>query len=769
MSSAQPRSPATRAARAARDGGARLPFAGALLGALVAAAGASSGGCARAARPAIGPAEASGPASAEVSDDGFAAAVRDVLLSARGSADRAVRLGAVEARQMARAEERFKARDTARGVAAVTGALYLVHSGEATEKMLGPDGVDALRAAVHELALRGDEGRSRALYDLLDQVAPAAERPDIEGHLRSLDAWMRDAMATGGDVANAGAYERAAVRRRLLEPSDAARIDADKTLADWIGRAVSLRDAFRRTRRAPAREEASETWRALETGPLVAVALYLRDGDASGALAALDRMQARDLLASERRELAAALEAQAQEPSPGHCIELLDQLKPLTSREPTRDDEDFTEDRDIFGAAGFGVAADCYRLDPTVPLVALTLAVALGELGMAEAAPAVLVDAVRAHPDPRVIGESLAVTLEALATEEDAEDPAGARRTYAAAAPLLAAASQKDVAGRVRPSAARVRAAMGEIELRAGHAPEAHVLLEQSAAEEKSAAVLLSLARLDWRDGQTKQAVDRLRDALGASDAERDPALRGEVLLTLSDVTRDSGDPAGARTPLAQALTELVQSRPAQEGDARARVERVLAQVLDRFGAAQPAQQALERAYAAARGDKHQATQTIELLIGRAFVRGDLSAAREGLAWALSADLDGDDLVYFALWVRLLERELRVPTDGEADKVFASIPDDGRWVAVLARFGEGKVKGDEIVGRATTPIQKYEALFYDGMEHRVAGDTKRGDEMLREVIAGTGMDLSEVTLARDILDPGRTTGGGPLPADVVLP
>jgi hypothetical protein len=125
--------------------------------------------------------------------------------------------------------------------------------------------------------------------------------------------------------------------------------------------------------------------------------------------------------------------------------------------------------------------------------------------------------------------------------------------------------------------------------------------------------------------------------------------------------------------------------------------------------------------------------------------------------------------VYFGLWVRLLERQLRVPSDGEPDRVFSSIPDDGRWVAVLARFGEGKLKGDDVIARASTPVQRYEALFYGAIDHRVTGDTKRGDEMLREVIAGTGMELSEVGLARDILDPGRTSGGGPLPAGLVLP
>jgi tetratricopeptide (TPR) repeat protein len=727
-------------------------------------------GCARgAARPPATQGERVGPATAEVSDDAFAAAVHDLLLTERGTAERAVRLGAVESRQMARADARFKAHSAARGVSAVTGALYLVHSGEATDKMLGPHGADALRAAAREFAQHGDEGRSRALYNLLLQVAPEGDRPDITGHLRALEAWIRDAIATGGDVATAGAVERVAVRRRLFEPSEAARVDADKAIGDWISQAVVLRDRFRKTRRTPPRDEGAEAWRALETGPLVAAALYLRDGDAAGAVGALERVGARELLESERPPFAAALEAASQDKTSARCIDLLNQLRPLTGREPARDDEDFSEDRDLFGAAAFGTAAECYRLDPGAPQVALTLAVALSELGMAEAAPAVLAEAVRSHPDARVTGEALAVTLEALAGEEDAGDPDAARRTFAAAQPLLAVASQKALAGKVHPSAARLGAAMGEIELREGRVREAHALFERSAAEEKSASVLLSLARLEWRDGQTKKALEHLREALAASDAARDPALRGEVLLTISDVTRDDGDAAGARTPLAEALKELVQSRNVQEADARARIERVLSRVLDRFGAAQPAQRALERAYAAARGDKHQATQTIELVIGRAFVRADLPAAREGLAWALGADLDADDLVYFGLWVRLLERQLRVGTDGEPDRVFSSVADDGRWASLLARFGEGKVKGDDLIARATTPIQKYEALFYAAMDHRATGDTKRGDELLRQVVTGTGVELSEVSLARDMLDPGRTQGRGPLPPDVVLP
>ncbi|HVN38190.1 MAG TPA: hypothetical protein VMW19_08480, partial [Myxococcota bacterium] len=417
----------------------------------------------------------------------------------------------------------------------------------------------------------------------------------------------------------------------------------------------------------------------------------------------------------------------------------------------------------------FGVARECFRLDPTVPEVALTLGVALEELGMAEATPAVLGEAVRAHPEVRVLSEALALSLDAMVSEEDAGDPDAARRAFRAAQPVLAIASDRIVAGKVHPSSARVRAAMGEIELREGRIDDARTYFEQSVADEKTGSVLLALARIEWRDGKTQAALGHLRDALEANDATHDPALRGEILLTISDVTRDKGDVAAARTPLNDALKELVQSRNVQNADARARVERVLSRVLDRFGAAQPAQRALERAYAAAPGDKRQVTQTVELVVGRAFVRGDLAAAREGLQRALAADLDDADLVYFALWVRLLERQLHAPTDGAAERVFASVPDDGRWVATLARFGEGKLKGDELIARATSPIQKYEALFYDAMDHRAAGDTKGGDDLLRQVVAGTGLELSEVTLARDMLDSGKAQLGGPLPPDVQVP
>jgi tetratricopeptide (TPR) repeat protein len=723
------------------------------------------------------------PATNQVSDDGFAAAVHDLLVTDPGTPERAVRLGAVESRQMTRASERFKAHSGERGLAAVSGGLYLLRAGEPVQGIFGPQGADALKGAARELAQKGDEGRARAAYDLLSALASEADRPDIRAHIDALDAWTRQAVASGGPVASAGGLERAAVHRRMLEPTKEALTDAANATSDWISSAVVLRDKFRKNRVQPPREEGAEAWRALETGPAVLAALYLRDGDASGALAAIDRAQSRELLTAERPAFATALEAAAQEPSVDRCIDLLHQLRPMTGRDASRESEDFADDRDVFGAAAFGTAAECYRLDPTVPEVALTLGVGLAELGMAEATPAVLVDALRAHPEVRVASEALAVSRDVIATEEDAGDPDAARRAYHAALPLLTLAGEAGLVGKVQPSPARLRAIMGEIELREGRIDDARALFTQSAGEEKLGGVLLSLARIEWRDGHAQAALDHLRDAVSAHDASHDAALRGEILLTISDVTHDQGDAAAARTPLTEALKDLVQSRNVPDADARARVERTLARVLDRFGADQPAQRALERAYAAAPGDKHQATQTIEQVVGRAFVRGDLAAARDGLQHALSADLDSDDLVYFALWVRLLERQLHAPTDGSPDRVFATRGDEpekasdkssdkgdkGGWVTTLARFGAGKLKGDELIARAATPIQKYEALFYDAMDHRAAGDTKGGDDLLRQVVAGTGLQLSEVTLARDMLDPGKSKLGGPLPPDISIP
>src|SRR5882724_8711728 len=110
-----------------------------------------------------------------VTDDAFAGAVRDLLETKPGSQERNMRLAGVEARQMARAASRFRSHASSRGIAALTGGLYLVRTGELNSGILGPEGKEAFGFAAKEFAARGDEGRAQALYNLLLHISPEAE------------------------------------------------------------------------------------------------------------------------------------------------------------------------------------------------------------------------------------------------------------------------------------------------------------------------------------------------------------------------------------------------------------------------------------------------------------------------------------------------------------------------------------------------------------------------------------------------------------------
>jgi tetratricopeptide (TPR) repeat protein len=670
---------------------------------------------------------------------------------------------------MARAEARFAARSVEAGLVALTGALYLVHTGEATSALFGPSGLAALADGSRAYAQRGDEGRSRALYNVMLPMATSAERAEIERHLSAIDSWTQALRADGGPTASAGTIERIEVRRRMLEPSQAAMDGAMRATTAWVKEALALRELFRKTRAAPSHEDGVEAWRAIETGSVVLASLYLRDGDLAGALSGVQREPFRSLLESGHPQLLLALALAVRDATSGACIALLRQFRSLTGGDAGDDNDAFADDRELFAMATFGLAGECYRRDPSAPAVALTLGRALEELGMAEAAPAVMVAAVRAHPEPSLVGESLDISLRALLGEKELGDVDGARRTYRAAQPLLIAASQPALRGKVRPSSARVRAAMGNVELRDGRADVAQELFTRSAAEEKSADVLLALAHIEVRGGRARAALDHLAGALTVPDATRDVALRGEILLAKSDVLRDEGQEGLARDALAEALRALADARTRLGGGALARVERVLACVLDRFGASGPAERALERAYAAAPGDKNQVSQAVGLLLGRALVRGDLAAAREWLRLAVSLDVDDWDLVHYALWTRILERQGHAVSDGAPDRVFAAVPDDHRWVSLLARYGEGKLKSAELLARAVTPAHKGEGIFYEAMERKTNGDAIGEKELLRRVLAEAGINEAMELVVRGFLDANGPQADVPLPPDVAIP
>lgn len=697
-------------------------------------------------------------AGTEVSDEAFAGSVRDLLASEPNSRERQLRLQGVVGRQMVRVAARFKAKDRDRAVASLQGAMYLVHAGELKNEMLGSSGYEALRFASEEFAKRGDEGRARASYEMLMRISPAKEKADIKAHLDAIATWTRDT-AGGGVMQTAGALEAAAVTRHLLEPSQEARDEAVAKTLEFVERASAVRAARRARGTQVTREEGLEAVRALETGATVLAAIHLRNADAQGARAAIDKVK--DVA---RPELLRALDVVIEKPDSDKWLELARMLRP-PPRQARGEEEDFGRDSELLRVASFAAAAEAYRLDSTSPEPAAFVAAMLVDLGMEEAAPSVLADAVKAQKDPRIVGLALAITMQAMGRALEAEEPEGVRRTFRAAAPVLAAA---DAQKKVQPGPARVYGMMGEIEIREARLEEARKLLTSSVEREKSGSVLLSLARLDWHDGKVKEAEARLKEALSADDVTRDPALRAEVLLLQSDITREQGDAKGARKPLADALRDLAKARSATEGDDRARVERLIARALDRFGAGSSALKALERALEAAPRDKRQSAATIGQIVGRAFVKGDLAGARDGLSRGLSAELPREDIVYYAVWVRILERQLKANGESIADRVLADAAGDPRWIGRVAAFGAGKLKAQDLFAAAQTPTQKTEALFYTAMDRRIAGDAKAADDVLKQVVSSPGLDLMEVALARELLSGPRAQIGGPVP-EVGLP
>jgi tetratricopeptide (TPR) repeat protein len=623
-----------------------------------------------------------------------------------------------------------------------------------------------LKSASEDFAKKGDDGRARAVYEMLNRIAKPAEKADIKGHLDAINAWTKDP-GGGGVMQQAGALESAAVTRHLLEPSTEARDEAIARTVDFVEKALAVRNA--RKKGSPiTRDEGLEAVRALETGTTVLAAIHLRNADAQGALGALDKANIREL---GRVELIRALEAVIERPEPEKWLDLARLLRPAPQRGHMSEDEDFGRDTELLRVASFTAACEAYRLDATSPEAAAFVATTLVEIGMGEAAPAVLADAVKAQRDPRIVGLGLAVTMQAMGRALEAEEPDTIRRTFQAAQPILAAAEALK-SNKIQPSPARVMAMMGEIEIREGRLADARKLLSDSLEHEKSGPVLLNLARLDWHGGKPKDAVERLKAALSADDVAKDPALRAEILLLTSDIARESGDASGARKPLSDALKDLAKARTGAEAEERARVERLISRVLDRFGAAPSAAKALERALEAAPRDKRQAAATIGQIVGRAFVRGDLAGARDGFGRGLAAELGREDIVYYAIWVRFLERQTRVPVskDGptDAERVLAEASSDPRWIGKVAAFGAGKMKADQLVAAAQTPTQKTEALFYTAMDKRASGDAKGSDETLKQVVSSPGLDLMEHGLARELLAGAKANIGGPVP-EVGLP
>lgn len=706
-----------------------------------------------------GPVEA-----AAVSDEAFARSVHALLVDGAPTVQRQSLLAGVVRRQLAHAGDRLQARQRERGLASVVGALYLIRAGEFRPEMIDAQGDRALALALDVVGAGGDEGRALALYGLRRAVATpgSAAARDIDEHLGALGRWVTDLEGRRdvGPAEASGHDERRAAARALLEPTSEALSAATEAVGRWVDAGLVFQGQYQANPRAMRkRDEAVEAFRAASSGAATLAALYLRHGDAAGAVEAIATTSVQQVSPSGLvPRLAQAARAKGSAP----WRELLEVFRQGEGRDP-----ETGLDPALVQAATFGIAVEAYRRDRGSIDVAMHLAGTLAALGLAEVAPTVLVDAAQKHPDAGVIGPMLEAIARRAAAEEASDDPGSARRLFAEAAPVLAVADLPELRGQVRPSAARVRLLGAGVSARAGELVEAKQLLEASVRDEPTAEALRRLAEIEWALGDKVGAIARAEQLVASPEARRDRAVEAEARLWVADRRRDAGDRPRAREALLAALDAALDARKlARGGPALATAERLLARVLERLGDDAGAARATARAVTAARGDVRQLGATVLEGVARAYVARDLAGARAAAQHALGAALRDDELVYAGLWLSLLERELGARPDDTAARLLAGVERGHAWSGRLAAWAAGKLSDADLTAAARTPAQRTEAAFYRALGLRVGGKAEAATQALREVADAPVLDLVETQFARDLLAGVDRRLPGPLPAGI---
>jgi tetratricopeptide (TPR) repeat protein len=306
---------------------------------------------------------------------------------------------------------------------------------------------------------------------------------------------------------------------------------------------------------------------------------------------------------------------------------------------------------------------------------------------------------------------------------------------------------------------------MAGIEVRAGNLAGARPLLQAAVAEEPSASGFTTLALVERQAGDPAAALAQVERALSAPDARVALLDVADAHLLSFELLRDAGKGDRAKSSLDAALTAALGARQARSNPAeRARSERLLGRVLEGYGDGKGATRAFERALAAAAADRPTLGATMLDAVGRALVRRDLVAARAALKRGIEGDVSDDDLVYGGLWVSLLERETKAPSDGTVERALKPGL-RGTWTAKLSAWASGKLTDADLGAAAQSASQRVEVAFYTAMARRVAGDPT-AEQTLRQVAGSPVIDLLEVQLARDLTAP-RVRAD--LPGGVQLP
>ncbi|MEI9941429.1 MAG: hypothetical protein WDO69_29775 [Pseudomonadota bacterium] len=704
---------------------------------------------------------ASGSPIPAVGDEAFAQAAYKVLVRGDASADRAGLLLGVVRRQLQRAKARFDVGQREAGLSALTGAFYLMRSGEFQDAAL--DGAEgALESGAAEVSRLGQEGYAFTLYGMLrDKLPKGPEREEVEAHLEAM-ARFSQATRGAGPMQAASADLRSAIQRSLFEARKAALDSASERAVQWLKRALESNAADAPMNSNADRDEAFEAYRALRGGGYTLIALYLRHGDARGVLTAADRADLGRVIAPELRD---RLERAADENDADAWADL---CHFFDSASHAADAEGLL-DHTLMEAATWGAAVQLFRAEPSSMRGAAPLAAQLVNYGMAEVAPLVLSPAVTKEASAENVSFALGIVGKALVEEDALDQLPSARRTFGNAEPLLALAENKANLGKVSPSAARLRYVMGALETRHGELARALPLVQSAAHAEPSLESLMTLSAIERQRDQTA-ALFTLGQAVELAKATNDPLAETDALNMKFEVYRDHGDAEHAAKTLDAALSRAVdaQRNARSGGPTLARTERLLARILEHYDDPLASRRATERAYEASSSDPSQLTATVLDAARRALTHADLRAARRAAQRAVAANLGSEDLVYVALWLQLVEKKLNVPSDGTVEEAYAGVDENSGWPARLRAWARGKLSDQDLASAARSASEKTEATFYAAMlKLQTGGDSSKD---LERVAQSPAIDLVEVTIARDLLAMrSKPAPDYKLPAGVKLP
>ncbi len=666
-----------------------------------------------------------------LTDAEFAPAVHQVLTN---GADQGLLVATVR-RQLERAEHWLEAGHGREGVLAVTGALYLVRAGEFQTSMVGGEN-RPLAAAARRVASGGNEGGASALYTLLDRSVPAGtEKDDAKEHLQALAQWM--SQFSDDTILGLSMRQRFETHRSLLAPSDESLEAASHATLEWIDHAVDTGLDPVPARTHAERERAIQTYRALSSGGAALVALYLRHGDARGALAAIERGEASRTVPGALRSW---LELAASGNDPEGWSALFEWYHGAAA-EPSETGIDPILAR----AASWGAAVAYYRSSPKSMRAAAALGWMLEHFGMTEVTPLVLATAVEADPSVEHLAAALTLVLRGIMRQDSLGDRAGARRTFALASPILERAAKEM---QLTETVAGAYFAMATIESRAAALDQARQEALRSAELLPTVESFWLLARVNRQRGDQAAALQSVARMSELAEAGQNYQALARAQLMAFELHREGADDTQARRTLEASLKAALKARDsAHPGAQRAAAERMLARILEQYGERRAARRAGERAFEASRGDTLQLEATVMDSARRGLITGDLAMSRSAVQRAIEMNLPTEDIIYTALWLLLLERQQGTGTDGTVEEAFSAAQGAGGWTSKLRDWAQGKVGATELVAEAQGTVQQTEAEFYIGMIETGAERSSR----LQKVASSPAIDLVEVGIAQDLV------------------